>query len=194
MPYIKLEDREKFKNHITEAVKVVISENVNQYTRGEYFGFFVNRLVRRFLGDPEYVRSSFNSTFFAETHRKTLEHTADSIAASINRSTPIESAGQLNYAISAVYWGVMGNFKDASTARYGMRAYLTGILEKIRSTIDTVNVGNQSDMTMAFRRHLVIRGVMDHVLDETYRRTTTPYEKQKMSENGDIWSEQGELL
>lgn len=192
MPYIKLDDREKFKNHVTEAVNVIAGGNINNYVRGEYFGFFVNRLVRRFLGDPAYTQHAFNSIFFGEQQRKTLEHTADSLGANMQRNAPVESAGDLNYCISAVYWGVLGQAANIPEARYGMRAYLTGILEKIRSTIDTVNVGNQSDMTMAFRRHLVIRGVLSHVLEETYRRSTAPYEDQKIAENGDVWGD-GEL-
>jgi len=188
MPYLKLEDRTKFKNHITEVVNLMTENNTNLYNRGEHFGYFVNRLVRRFLGDPNYTHHSFNSMFFGEPVRKTLDHNADSIAANLQKSTPIETAGDLNYAISAVYWGVLGQSSHATPARYGVHAYYAGILEKIRSTIDTVNVGNQSDMTVAFRRHIVIRGVLTHVLEEGYRRWVVPYEETKISENGDVWA------
>jgi hypothetical protein len=193
MPYIKLADRAKFKNHITEIVNLMIDGNANEYNRGEQFGYYVNRLVRRFLGDPDYTKHSFNSMFFGEPIRKTIDHNADSIAANLQRSTPIESAGDLNYCISAVYWGVLGQTKNANPARYGVHAYYAGMLEKIRSTVDTVNVGNQADMTVAFRRHIVIRGVLTHVIEETYRRSLSPYEEQKIAENGDVWKG-GELV
>ena len=69
------------------------------------------------------------------------------------------------------------------------RAYLNGVLDKIMSQIETVSVsGNNKDATMAFRRQLVIRGVLDHVKHETYRRKTAIYEQEKIDENADIYT------
>lgn len=194
MPYIKMVDREKFKVSILEALGVMNDSNDNFYLRGEYFGFFVNRLCRRFLNAPDYTANSFNSAFFNESKKKTLVNASDSISAALNRADPLTSAGEMNYAITAVLWGVLGDAVGFEIAGYGIRAYLTGILEKVCSSIDTVNVGSQKDMTMTFRRHLIIRGVLHDVLLEVYRRKTALYENNKLDENGDIWDGKGRLV
>lgn len=193
MPYIKLNDRNKFAVAITEVVSILGDSNDTFYVKGEYFGYFVNRCVKRFLSDPDYVQSSFNSAFFNQTKQKTLANAADSIAALINRADPIAGAGELNYAISAIMWGFLGEAKGFPQIGYGIRAYLEGILDKIKDSIQSVNNGSQKDATMAFRRHLVIRGVLNHIMQETYRRKTVEYENIKMDENGDVWSD-GDLV
>lgn len=118
-----------------------------------------------------------------------MENAADSIAASLNRSDPMSAAGDMNYSISAIYWGFLGDSDKFFRANYGTRAYLNGVLDKIMSQIETVSVsGNNKDATMAFRRQLVIRGVLDHVKHETYRRKTAIYEQEKIDENADIYT------
>jgi len=189
MPYIKTEDRDKYKGFIESALGILNDPNDNPYLKGEFFGYFVNRLLRKFLGTPDYASPAFNSTFFNESKRKSLENAADSIAASLNRSDPMSAAGEMNYAVSAVYWGFLGDSVAFARAGYGIRAYLNGVLDKIISQIETFNVaGNNKDATMAFRRQLVIRGVIDHVKHETYRRNTMCFEDEKRMENGDIWN------
>jgi hypothetical protein len=188
MPYIKQEDRVKFHTFIESTLGILNDANDNPYLKGEFFGYFVNRLVRKFLGVPDYTSPAFNSTFFNESKRKSLENAADSIAVALNRTDPMSAAGEMNYAISAVYWGFLGDATAFARAGYGARAYMNGVLDKIMSQIETVNVGgNNKDATMAFRRQLVIRGVLDHVKNEAYRRNTMCYEDEKRMENGDIW-------
>jgi len=189
MPYIKTEDRDKYQGFIESVLGILNDPNDNPYLKGEFFGFFVNRLLRKFLGTPDYTSPAFNSTFFNESKRKSLENAADSIAASLSRSDPMSAAGEMNYAVSAVYWGFLGDAAAFARAGYGIRAYLNGVLDKIISQMETFSVsGNNKDATMAFRRQLVIRGVLDHVKHETYRRNTMCYEDEKRMENGDIWN------
>ena len=188
MPYIKLDDRPKFEGSIREALNVITNGPENPYVKGEYFGYFTNRLVRKLLGTQEGVDTSFNSTFFNETKKKTIQATADSLSILINRSDLINSAGELNYCISAVMWGFMGAAHGSTPANYGMRAYLKGILEAIIQELKSPNTGNQGDVTQAFRRNLIIRGVISDVIDEAYRRDTAAFENNKKTENGDIWS------
>lgn len=193
MPYIKLSERPKFAHEIEEILGILGDKNDTMYTKGEYFGYFVNRVCRRYLADPDYTQNSFNSFFFNETKKKTLSNAADSIAARINRADPLGSAGELNYGISAVLWAILGQCEGFEYANYGMRTYLRGIIEKVLDSIETVNTGSQRDMAMAFRRHLIIRGVLGDIVSETYRRATVPYEQHKMGENGDVWAD-GKLV
>lgn len=186
MPYIKLAERPKFKEAIEQVIAAITQGNETPYIQGEYFGYFVNRVAKRFLG-ADWDANSFNSFGFNESKKKTLASYADKISAMLNRTDPLGSAGDFNYAISSVYWGILGEKEGVTTAKYGMRAYLTGIVERVYSSLETLNVGNQRDATMAFRRHLIIRGVLHDVLSETYRRQTSFYEDEKRFENKDIW-------
>lgn len=188
MPYIKQEDRPKFKDHIQAALGLLNDPNDNPYLKGEFFGYWVNRLSKRFLGS-DYTAPAFNSTFFNESKKKGLDNSADSIAATFSRVDPISAAGECNYCISAVYWGLLGRAEGFASAGYGFRAYLNGVIGKIHDSLETLNAGNQKDATMAFRRLLVIRGVLDHVRHETYQRDTVPYEFGKEEENGDVWKD-----
>ena len=193
MPYIVMKERPKFKPFVLSMVTLVTGGTEAVYTQGEYFGFYVNRVVRHFLNDPTYKQQSFNSNFFNEQKKVALIANADHVAALLNRSDPISAAGDLNYSITAPYWGILGDAEEVTDARYGMRAYLNGTLIKILESIETVNSGNQRDATLAFRRHLIIKGVLDDVMKETYRRKTAWYEDEKKMENRDIW-QAGQLV
>ena len=194
MPYIAYQDRAKFRNIIQTVLGMIVEGPEALYIKGEYFGYFVNRLVRKFEG-VNFTAPAFNSTFFNQSKQKTLANSADSVSVLINKGDPLAAAGELNYVISAIYWGLLGqsDLTTAAPASYGLRAYLRGMLEKIRSSLESANTGSQGDATMAFRRHLVIRGVLDDVVDEAYRRHTAVYEDGKMAQNQDIWCD-GKLV
>ena len=193
MPYIKKEERTKFANHIQDVLGILKDQNDSFYVKGEYFAYFVNRCVKKFLVDPDFTQNTFNSANFNEGKKKTLMNAADSIAAVIDRADPIAGAGDLNYAITAVMWGFLGEAEGFPKIGYGIRAYLEGILDKIKDSIESVSNGSQKDSTMAFRRHLVIRGVLSHVMKETYRLKTVPYEEVKIDQNGTVWAD-GKLV
>ena len=193
MPYIQFQDRGRFRKTIETVLKTILDGPEPLYIKGEYFGYFVNRMCRKFQGTTDYTHPAFNSTFFEKTKQKTFANSADSVAATLNRADPLGAAGELNYVISAVYWGLLGLAYGHDPASYGLRTYLRSMLRKIRETLNSVNTGSQQDATMAFRRHLVITGVLDDVIDEGYRRHTAVYEDEKMGANGDIWLG-GELM
>lgn len=193
MPYIACESRAKFQTPIKQIVDLFKEPNDTLYVKGEYFGYFLNRLVRKYLQDPGHTANSFNSAQFIDTKRKTLINGADSLCAAISSTDLLKSAGELNYAITSVLWGILGEADGLPEAGYGMRAYLRGMIDRINSTIETVNGGNQRDASLMFRRHLIIRGVLGDVISETYRRNTSEYEDKKMTENKDIWQD-GKLV
>ena len=187
MPYIKLEERPKFKDFVEEAVAIITQGNETPYIQGEFFGYYVNRLARKFLVDPDAERESFNSLHFNESKKKTLANCADKIFLRLNPADPLGSAGDFNYCITAVLWGISGQAKDVPDARYGVRSYLGAIVERVKNSLQVPNMGTQRDTAMAFRRHLVIMGVLRDVLVETDRRPTAAYEDEKRFDNKDIW-------
>ena len=187
MPYIKQEDREQFSSLLEDVVNQMTMGNEPDLVRGEFFGYWANRVVKRFLGDPEYTRDTFNSALFNEERRKLLANNADKISTLLTRSDPLGAAGNCNFCISFVYWGLVGDSDNVSEARYGVRAYLRGILDLVSDSLERIDSGNQRDRTMSFRRYLVLKGVLKDIDSEVYRRKTVPYEDSKISENGDLW-------
>ena len=189
MPYTKTSDRVKFKDHIMEIVDAVMGGNEAIYVKGEYFGFWVNRVTKNFIRDPQAHSSSFNSVTFNADKLRKIAANADKVAALVDATDPINSAGDLNYVLTAVYLGVSGECTGIEKAKYGFRAYLKGMLGKIHTSIDSVSIGNQREVTMSFRRHVIARGVLSDVIDEFYWISTREYEDAKMLENGSIWVE-----
>jgi hypothetical protein len=79
-------------NQVPEAIKDILGilqdPNDTLYIKGEYFGYFVNRMCKRFLATRTTRATPFNSFFFNESKKKTLSSSADSLAACINVATP----------------------------------------------------------------------------------------------------------
>ncbi len=178
----KLNDRVKFADHIMETVDAIMNGNEAIYIKGEHFGCWANRVVKRFIRDPQAHGHSFNSISFAEAKSKRLSATSDSTAALIDNTNPIAGACELNYAISAVYLGVLGDAAGIDEAKYGFRTYLKSMLGKIYESVDSVSTGSQRDVTMSFRRHLIARGVVLDVIDGV------------STSLGCIWDSQGKLI
>lgn len=199
MPYINVEDRVKFEPAVKELLEILHDSTDTIYIKGEYFGYFVNRLVRKWLADPDYVKPAFNSFFFNESKRKALSNASDHLAAAISKGDPLASAAQLNYCLTAVLWGVLGESAEFPKANYGFRTYLRAMIEKVLQSVETVNTGSQRDMAMAFRRHLIIRGVLADVVSETHRNLTVKEEENpstqvdKFGDNSSIWAD-GKLV
>jgi len=188
MPYIKQSDREKYTKQITEAVEQIILGPEPDHIKGELFGYWANRLVKKYVQDPRAEDQTFNSSGFNKDKVTKVSANADRLAVLIGASSPTETAGDLNFCLSAVYWGILGDDPRVKDARYGMRAYLKGILHKIMESVTSRSTGSQSDAAMSFRRHLVAKGVLSDVMDEAYARKTRIYEDGKIRENGDLWN------
>lgn len=191
MPYTNRNDRVKFKELIVATVNDIMGGSESDYIKGEYFCYWVHRVLRKYVRDPQADSSSFNSTTFNADKLRKLSASADKVASLIDPA--IQKAGDLNYPISAVYLGITGEADGVDEARYGFRAFLKGGLEKILNTLFNTSTGSQADVTMAFRRNLIARGVLSDVIDEFYWISTREYEDRKMMDNGAIWVD-GELV
>jgi len=190
MPYIKPEARERYQELIEEAVHAVMDGNESKLVKGEYFGFLVNRLMRGYMGSSDRNTPSFNSSLFNIPKQKKLLEITDKALIYLNQEEPLESAGELNYVISAIFWGIQGEAEGIEKANYGFRAYVRGVLENVRNMLATspfTTTGEQKDRLKAGRRYVVALGVINDVITEGYRSVTAAYENDKRGTNGDIW-------
>lgn len=194
MPYIKQMVRSRFRPVVEELIQHITAGSETKYIKGEFFGYFANRLIKTFLQAIDAPNQSFNSYNFNPGKLKSLNVVTDKLASYLNKSDPIESAGDLNYILSATLWGIQGDAEGVSQAGYGLRTYLKGMLVQIRDDIKNCKYAKTGENPLIqIRRYTVVLGVLDDVIAETYRRRTAVYEDQKITENGDIWSE-GRLL
>jgi len=192
MPYIKPQDRQ-YSELIETTVLTIVRNSMPPMVRAEYFGYWVARLCEHYM-NAQPMTNLFNSTGFNSGHKKQLEDLATKIASAIGQDQPIMTAGNLNYVISSVWWGICGDHTEADQAGYGFRCVTRGMLEQFLSTLNSTkfNASGSPD-AQHLRRAVTVRGVLNDVISECYRRKTTPYEETKIEENGDIWNE-GKLV
>jgi len=194
MPYIVPENRDRFKDTIVKVVSTILSGSESHYSKGEYFGYFASRVFKGFLSMETIHENSFNSTFFNVEKRNDLSSAADKVVLMFGGGDSLSIAGDLNYVITSVYWGLIGDSSLSEKANYGFRTYLKGILLVTQGAIEdyVTKTDSKKNSLIWFRRKLVAVGVMSDVIEETYRRKTAVYEDEKIEINGDLW-EKGEL-
>ena len=194
MPYIGPESRDKFKDTIVEVVSVIAGGSESLYSKGEYFGYFASRVFKGFLSMETIHENSFNSTFFNVEKRNDLSSAADKVVLMFGGGDSLSIAGDLNYVITSVCWGLIGDSSVSEKASYGFRTYLKGILLVTQGAIEdyVTKTDSKKNSLIWFRRKLVAVGVMSDVIEETYRRKTAVCEDEKIEINGDLW-EKGEL-
>lgn len=182
MPYIRPSSRPKFEAVINETLGLIGGANVPQTSKVEFFGFFIDVLARRYVQVQAASNASFNAYLFPDATRKHLVELAGKIATLIGSGDPLEAAGELNYAISSVLWGLSKN------GSYGLRVFLSGSIRKVLNDLAAAGYtpAEQKEKVMTSRRYVIALGVLNDVLDETYRRKTAPFEDEKIGTNGDI--------
>lgn len=196
MPYIKTSDRPQYNDIIKEMVSFLTQGPESQMVKGEYYGFFLSRLCLKFMNSVDYSKQFFNSHTFSEPIRKKLSEAADKTALKLTGTNPLEAAGNLNYIISAILWGILGDCAGVDKAGYAFRCYLKSITAQVRDSLNKAKYSNDlesKEILMLSRRYTVAYGVVGDVIDEVHLRKNTPYEDQKIAENGDVWVD-GNLL
>jgi hypothetical protein len=185
MPYIKQEDRKHYNGPIKTVVETIVGE-FKLTRRAEMLGWFCRRVVLHytFPNAPFDVDNAFNSLEFDGDRARVLKTHAQVLANTLRQRYTLhhdkyfDAAGDLNYVLSAILWGVMGDAPGAESAKYGFRSMVREMINHVREQI----VG-----TVDIRLQMMVRGVLNDVIDEMYRRKTAVYEDQKIEENGDLW-------
>lgn len=184
MPYIKKNDRREYFS-IIEGVLNAIPQHTEPFAQVEYVGFFVNGVMKGFDHPKAYNPDS--NLFDAlcediEIKRIFNEHIFASLQI-LSEQNLEARAGELNYLISAVIWGYLGDSALFAPARYATRAYMRGVLLRIKDELQRFGPLGEYQ----WRSYLLLRGVFGDILSELYRRRTAVYEDQKIAESGDIW-------
>ena len=177
MPYTKQDSRTPFKPAIMGVLDgIPIMDNIASLTRmsekGRWFKAFVDLVFKGSTSEhPEKVEILKPFTdVIREQYRKTRH------------------PGDLNYAISSVYWGLLGDYPRHPKADYALRVFCRGVLQ---SYLERMSDYYKDRMDEDFV--IITYGVIGDVISETYLRKTIIFENEKMQENGDIYKD-GKLV
>jgi hypothetical protein len=178
MPYITQNARNTYLNLIDNAVKVICSEK--DFRRAELLGYFAQEIFSEFTC----VQTRLNFKMFQE-HDKIakINEIVKDFSSRLQRdeSDLFSRSGELNYIISAVIYGVLGDSLHAGgQAKYGFRVFVKGILESISSDFDKCS-------SLQSRLDIIGKGIITDIIDEMYRRKTSSYEDEKILSSGDLW-------
>jgi hypothetical protein len=175
MPYIVQKDRAQYDpiiNKVLEAIHIE-KDALSQVDRFANFAWFL------FRGSADSV--PFNET--DEDIRKQVCDYAWAVLCMLRAKELTVMAGDLNYVLSSIIWGMLGDDPLFDRAKYATRAYMHGVL----LTLQDLPFKQDLPSKKVTRKNVMLHGVLGDVMDELYRRRTAIYEDRKIYENGDLW-------
>lgn len=184
MPYIKKQDRREYFS-IIDSILQAIPQHAEPFAQVEYVGYFINGMVSGFDRPNMYNSEANLFADFCEDSdiKRIVDEQTFAALGLLNEQDLPQRAGEFNYLISAVIWGYLGDSALFSSARYAARAYMRGVLLRIKDQLQRFGPLGEYQ----WRSYLLLRGVFGDIMEELYRRRTSVYEDQKMNESGDVW-------
>ena len=143
MPYIKSEDRQKYFPIIDNVLRSI--PKTNPFEEAEYVGYFLYGVVRGFYAGGGYIADKSGEHVNIFSHQckehdikknlnKQVFLALESIA---DRTRELsDRGGEVNFLMSSVIWGYLGASGLFPSARYATRAYMRGILLRIKDLKD----------------------------------------------------------
>jgi hypothetical protein len=180
MPYIIKEKRPQYIPIIENTVSKICEEK-DDILKAEYLGYFLEQMCDELGLDISKENKLFCSFALDLTKKNDLTLLAKDACSRILLNSIqeiLKQAGEINYVMSAVIWGILGDSLYASNAGYGFRVYVKAGLCRLYKKMELVQ---------STRNNIMLSGVLSDVIDEMYRRKTAKFEDQKIIENGDIW-------
>lgn len=171
MPYIEKKHRDLINPFLNEAINIILQQDT-RLKKSEMVGFWTYYLANSSLSK----KVSIKAKELADQADKVLNQILEPFGDNPKEDEIFSFSGNLNYSISYVAWAILGDHKNAQKASYGMRCYTA---QQIRSVLESID---QECKPM----NMIVRGVLNDVLDELYRRKTSVYEDKKILENGDL--------
>lgn len=158
---------ERYNTPILELVQIINSANVSQINKGEFFGYFLDHLVHRYIQIPEGKGDQFNAHLFPASIRKSLDLMVQRLAALISTSDPMEMSTDLNYVITQA----MDGFASPGITP-GMKLFLKGCICKTMTKVQEPSDGtlgnDPGDRVMASRRRVIALGVLSDLLNHPF--------------------------
>ena len=201
MPYIAAKDREKYDPLIMNAVRLFDTDV--PITTAQFYGYFAFTLCRQYLRnnkvcwltDTAYIRHSPRDMHIHPDIILSIDGLAADLLELLQPGDPPDNSpagyvpldadlethcGEINYILSSVKWGLLGDVDGIREGRYCLRTFLKGALHWVL----TDYLPHCRDV----RFYIMLQGVLTDVIDEAYRRRTAVYENRKIDENGDLWN------
>jgi hypothetical protein len=155
----------KFDALIGDMPKTVGTGTEAAYQKVEEYGYFVHRVVRRFMQAVDYTAPAYNSTQFNDPKRQLLVQVSDKVANSLIGASPADVSEELTYVLYQVALGIFqsGNFATS------WKAMFTGILENVKLSAGTAKYEKPSDQKSIFmntRRYYVTLGALTSVINK----------------------------
>lgn len=179
MPYIAKVDRPKYELLISTVMDSIYQRGVTPMVQAERLAYFTDALIKslRMISNPQLKFDSHFSVGSGSEAKFREQATA------LARILPVQiesRAGELNYVLSTISWGLMGDYPllNIPLARYCGRSFIKGALW--RALLSNLNSFDGAE-------YIFYTGVITDVIDEMYRRRILPFEDGKRKENGDLW-------
>ena len=170
MPYINKADRQKYREIIRDVMALIPSDTP-ALEQGERLAFFADAVIQALVKSLDRGRYSTGSGLEA-----TFREHAKKLAAVLPATLDLR-AGDLNYVLSMISWGLCGHAPERKPAKYCLRSFIKGGLWRAL-------LSNQN--TLSGAEYVFFAGVFTDVIDEMYRRCTVVYEDYKIQDSGDI--------
>jgi len=155
---------EKYDTNILELVQVIQSSNVSQTNKGEFFGYFLDRLIHRYVQTQPGRSDQFNANLFPAGTRKSLELLADRLATQVGSADPVEAATDLRHVIVGVLEYLSADQSDGTILF--LKGCLHKVISKIDANLDTSLGGDPKDRVTASRRRVVALGVLADISED----------------------------
>ena len=188
MPYIKKQNRDQYRSIVEKVLQLIPDDD--QLEQAEYVGYFIVKVAQHLSpSDCQYFQNPFEIICTNEAIKKILSEQSQHLI-----DLP-HLPGDVNYVLSMVIWGFLGDYPNFEQANYTTRSYMHGIILRIEDLLNEVPRHLESaSSTMLLsvraahlRSYMMLRGVIGDVKMELYRRKTSIFEDKKIVENGDIY-------
>jgi flagellar biosynthesis/type III secretory pathway protein FliH len=151
----------KYASLIEELASNIAAGPETIYVKGEYFGYFLNKLVKGYAAALDASLSSFNSTLFNEAKKKSITQLTDKLQVFVNTGDPLQAADELNYVVNEVYRQVVGHLDTQVTSAVAL--YFLGIVETVKNNLRDSKFDNPASVALratTLRRYSLAVGVL----------------------------------
>ena len=189
MSYLNLDNRNKYEKIIRE-LELLYRLDSSRETKGEFFGYFVFNALAKFI-QPNHMLSTniFNANNFSVDQKKRLDTSLTLLFGETNSLHHMDAVDHFAYVISAIYWGYCGQMDPQPQSSLGMRCYLSGVLTSVRMMLanQRSDIPNPANNLMVTRRYMIIDGLINHLILESYHANDRQVNDSQRRSNGDIW-------